>query len=248
MESLTRRLPRLVNATLPLLQRSARTNRVANLPSAPLRKTAPHSTLGKRINLTLNGKFLAYDNVFLRDACTCPRCVHPSTQQKLFRTADIPLDISPTAAETLPDGSVRITWKQRLTGEPAEPHVSLYSREFLSKSRNLRERIRGSYNDQSRELWDRATMQKKNKWMDYNEYMTGGEPVLFSAVKQLEKFGLLFIRNIPDNPDAVEGIAERIGNLKDTFYGKTWDVKSLPDSKNIACVPLLRNSRHARLV
>ena len=56
-------------------------------------------------------------------------------------------------------------------------------------------------------------------------------------MKQLERYGLLFIRNIPDDPDAVEGIAERIGNIKNTFYGKTWDVKSVPDSKNIAFVP-----------
>jgi len=44
----------------------------------------------------------------------------------------------------------------------------------------------------------------------------------------------LFLRNVPDSEKSVEEIAGRIGTLKDTFYGRTWDVKSKPKAKNIA--------------
>lgn len=74
-------------------------------------------------------------------------------------------------------------------------------------------------------------------WIDYAEYMAS-DTTLFEAVRHLTLYGLLFLRGVPETPgqDAVEGIAERIGNIKSTFYGKTWDVRSVPDSKNIACV------------
>lgn len=74
-------------------------------------------------------------------------------------------------------------------------------------------------------------------WIDYADYMAS-DTTLFEAVRHLTLYGLLFLRGVPETPeqDAVEGIAERIGNIKSTFYGKTWDVRSIPDSKNIACV------------
>ncbi|KAK5242008.1 hypothetical protein LTR16_008840, partial [Cryomyces antarcticus] len=44
----------------------------------------------------------------------------------------------------------------------------------------------------------------------------------------------MFLRNVPDSEVEVERIAGRIGNLRDTFYGRTWDVKSVVNAKNIA--------------
>lgn len=75
-------------------------------------------------------------------------------------------------------------------------------------------------------------------WIDYSDYMTS-DAKLFEAVRHLTLYGLLFLRGVPETPeqDAVEGIAERIGNIKNTFYGKTWDVQSVQDSKNIASAP-----------
>lgn len=70
-------------------------------------------------------------------------------------------------------------------------------------------------------------------WVEYDKYMKS-DSALLGALRMLRSHGLVFIRGIPDDSDAVEGLAERIGNLKHTFYGKTWDVKSIKDSKNIA--------------
>lgn len=46
--------------------------------------------------------------------------------------------------------------------------------------------------------------------------------------------GLLLVREVPHYENAVEDMALRIGNLRDTFYGRTWDVKSVPQAKNVA--------------
>lgn len=82
-------------------------------------------------------------------------------------------------------------------------------------------------------------MERNVLWVTYADYMSSDE-ALYSAVRQLVQYGLMFISEIPSSAgeNAVEGIAERIGNLKTTFYGKTWDVKSIADSKNIAYTSL----------
>lgn len=82
-------------------------------------------------------------------------------------------------------------------------------------------------------------MDKEVKWVDYKQYMES-DKALLETLKFLSSHGLVFIRGIPDSSDAVEDLAERIGNLKHTFYGKTWDVKSVKESKNIAYVSLDR--------
>ena len=39
----------------------------------------------------IDGAEVKYDWVFLRDSCQCPKCVDPSTRQKVHHTADVPL-------------------------------------------------------------------------------------------------------------------------------------------------------------
>src|SRR5687768_16036444 len=36
-----------------------------------------------------------YNYIWLRDNCQCSQCVHPNSGQKLFSSANIPLDIKP---------------------------------------------------------------------------------------------------------------------------------------------------------
>ncbi|KAL8924155.1 MAG: hypothetical protein Q9172_002820 [Xanthocarpia lactea] len=60
------------------------------------------------------------------------------------------------------------------------------------------------------------------------------EPDLPGFEDHLHLYGLVFIHSIPSSTDAVTRIAERIGPLKNTLYGSTWDVRSVPSAKNVA--------------
>ncbi|PUU84326.1 hypothetical protein B9Z19DRAFT_1070081 [Tuber borchii] len=196
----------------------------------------------KRVELTLNGMPYAFDNIFLRDACACAHCVDPLTQQKLFQTSDIPQDIRPLAAETLDDGALRITWDPETDIPVANPrrtnHTSLYNAEFLLRYSNHRHIVRHRFNDRAVVLWDRELMGEDVVWLDWEEYFSADDSGLYKALKALSVYGLLFLKNVPSEESSVEKIAQRIGPLKSTFYGKTWDVKSLPESKNIAYTSL----------
>lgn len=240
LRPLTRLGSNVLRRTLVLSSRPSPLIRAAAPRHQELRRSSSSISNGssnsKRLRVTMDNKLVTFDHLFLRDACKCPRCVHPSTQQKLFRTVDIPESIFPKTSEFLPNGTLRITWNNDIPGIPAEgeePHVSEYSPERLKTYSSLRSRIRARYNDQSQVIWDKRVMERDVQWMEYKDYMKS-DRALFGALRALSTHGLVFVRGIPDDSDAVEGLAERIGNLKDTFYGRTWDVKSVKESKNIA--------------
>ncbi|RPB02375.1 Clavaminate synthase-like protein [Choiromyces venosus 120613-1] len=198
----------------------------------------------KRTELLLNGMPCAFDNIFLRDACSCAYCVDPSTQQKLFQTSDIPADIRPLSAMTLEDGAVRITWDPEtdlpVTNPRRENHTSLYSAEFLLRYSKQRHIVRYRFNDRKMVLWDREVMGNDILWLDYEEYISplNDEVGLYKALQALSTYGLFFLKNVPSTPSSVETIASRIGPLKSTFYGSTWNLRSQPSSKNIAYTSL----------
>jgi gamma-butyrobetaine dioxygenase len=92
---------------------------------------------------------------------------------------------------------------------------------------------KAGHNDPARKLWNRSKMEKNVSFIDYEDYMKD-EDKLWEAVLALSQYGLVFLKNCPKDEKAIEGMVERIGELKNTFYGHTWNVKSIKDSKNIA--------------
>jgi len=187
-----------------------------------------------------DGKF-SFDPAFLRDSCTCPRCVDPSSKQKFFETAQIPSTIKAnikTITPTVLDGSgpaFEITWENDVPGYP-DDHTTHISANFLHGSKRASREtryIRGPYSP-PRRFWDSELIAKENLWVDYSAYMNDDD-TLHLVLQHLHTHGLAFIRGVPDNERELEdAIAPRIGPLKRSFYGDTWNVRSVPDAKNIA--------------
>ncbi|KAG0356705.1 hypothetical protein BG005_004353 [Podila minutissima] len=180
--------------------------------------------------------------IWLRDNCPCPACIHPSTRQKLHASSQVPLDITITSHRVLPEG-LELTWSKGLddVGDWEEPaksqpgHKSLYSWDMVLGSyggtpTEHRQRTRMNHEPI---LWDEAMMKERVLWLDYDEYLNTREG-LHKGLKHLQEYGLFFLRGVPTKDQEVATVAERIGHLRHTFYGRTWDVKSVPNAKNIA--------------
>ncbi|KAF2199954.1 Clavaminate synthase-like protein [Delitschia confertaspora ATCC 74209] len=189
------------------------------------------STAPRHVNVTIDGKDIQFDPLFLRDSCTCTRCVDPSSKQKVFQTSDIPPEIE-GASVTVTNNTVELAWKHDVPGFTSE-HRTTHSMEWLRDALNVQEKLHTGVTVDDRVPWNRKTITKDNKWVDFKSYMANDE-ILFDALSHLNKYGLLFLKNVPELEKSVEDIAGRIGVLKDTFYGRTWDVKSKPNAKNIA--------------
>ena len=174
---------------------------------------------------------------WLRDSCTCPSCIHPSTQQKLHRSSDVPTSISPEIVETTP-GGVHISWSD------ADRHRSFFPLSFLNTHANTAA-LHSFHQDVPVALWPTASallaVSKKDLDVPYSDL--GTPRGLLRAITQLQRTGLLFVRGVPhaDTSDAgceLRRLIAHFAELRETFYGATWDVRDVVDSRNIAYTSL----------
>ncbi|BEJ11770.1 hypothetical protein CspHIS471_0202300 [Cutaneotrichosporon sp. HIS471] len=183
----------------------------------------------------------------LRDACPCPSCIHPSTRQKTHTSGEAAREVA-----TLSDVQARMGEADGVPGlfvQWAE-HEGFYPLGLIQ--RLLAGRVRGtSYLEDTlqRNLWDRETFLRdaKNFYTEYSDLHAGkrGEKMdarpeaLLRLLEQLQVYGLAVVRGLPTNKTgnqecALRDLAESVGLLRNTFYGETWDVRNVANSKNVA--------------
>lgn len=169
--------------------------------------------------------------IFLRDACSCPKCVDTSTSQKLFETVDIPLNIEIQSNEATQGDDISVTWRNDIPGY--EHHTSIYSKSSFNKWKSIRHRLQASHSLMIQTPWDRTMIESKNLTLDYDSYMNSPS-TLHKALNHLHNYGLFFLASVPSDTTSISTIGTRIGPLQNTFYGSTWDVRSVPSAKNVA--------------
>jgi len=187
---------------------------------------------------------------WLRDNCTCSLCLQASTKQRLHKSSD---HFSPTA---LPHTVVSIEHKDGLAGlavtwagvhstagagtgvEAAHP-ASFFPLEELVRVSSPSPFTRqdplffptSTWNKQ--QLLDSPTLR-----VPYEEFKSS-PAALHAALAQVTSYGLVVLTGVPtdkteDASCELRAAMEQIGELRHTFYGQTWDVKAIKDSKNIA--------------
>ncbi|KAJ1301326.1 hypothetical protein OPQ81_003727 [Rhizoctonia solani] len=175
---------------------------------------------------------LSYD--WLRDSCQCPRCVHPSTKQKLFRTGDFVRPV-PSGASVTAD-ALHVQW--------SDGHPSVFSLDFLRRYADPtgQARARSHFEDvMARRPWDLALLPSE-RFVDYASIKDDPLP----AYLQLLRYGILIVRGVPhettqrgpEGPAGVSEMANLVGLVRETFYGRFWDVISIRGSTNIAYTDL----------
>lgn len=166
---------------------------------------------------------------YLRDMCKCPQCVDPHSKQRSFRTSDISKDISPRHVKW--DGEqLEVKWYNDIPGY-GEEHTSQWDSKYLHTP------IIDTHDTTSRRMrphrWSGPMMNKMQHWVSYEDYMNN-DGKFTAAMRNLSRLGLIFIKDVPESREMVEKIATRMGPLRNSFYGSTWDVKTVPQAKNVA--------------
>ncbi|CAO3622974.1 unnamed protein product [Mucor hiemalis] len=177
-----------------------------------------------------------YSYLWLRDNCQCPSCLHPSSRQKLHSSADIPLDIKPSAVKIVGE-EAEITWDQPLRhGKAAsDAHVSRFPLDFLKRYQSEKASEEFRFNHILPQTWNNE--EYKLDWVSYDNYMNSDEG-LNTVVQRLYNKGLVFLKDVPLTDEACTKVAERIGPVQETFYGRDFDVKNVAKSINIAYTSL----------
>jgi alpha-ketoglutarate-dependent taurine dioxygenase len=152
------------------------------------------------------------------------------SKQRNFRTSDIPVDIKPNSIKW-DQSSLEVTWENDIPGFDSS-HTSRYAiseldgitRYSVTSDTGLK---------RHRVNWDGPLMEELQHWVSYEDYMNNG-PEFTRAMRNLSVLGLIFVKDVPDSREMVEKLATRIGPLRNTFYGPTWDVRTVPQAKNVA--------------
>jgi alpha-ketoglutarate-dependent taurine dioxygenase len=204
-----------------------------NASAAPQRTAKRHSFYVGAQELYLHlgpKKTLTLPYTYLRDLCQCRVCKDEHSKQRSFRTSDIPTNIAPSRVNW--DGKkLSITWARDILGSE-NAHESTWDRSFLQRPVLNTHRQHSSRNS-GPVSWVKSRMDKMQHWVSYEDYMNDEFKFAFS-MRQLQRLGLIFVKDIPESRQMVEKIATRMGPLRNTFYGSTFDVRTVPEATNVA--------------
>ncbi|KAJ3554997.1 hypothetical protein NM688_g2814 [Phlebia brevispora] len=176
-------------------------------------------------------KGTTYPFRWLRDSCQCPECVHSSNRQKLHRTTDIPADIRPAIdGVQATDAGVQVTW--------TSGHRSSFTDSFLQTYGSL-DTLHEFHHDVQPVVWDKNQLVEsaEHLFVPYEDLRRPSG--LLSAITQLTQYGLLFVTGVPTQETSndtceTRKLAQRFGEIRNTFYGELWDVINVRNSTNIA--------------
>ncbi|BGP48658.1 hypothetical protein JCM10450v2_004534 [Rhodotorula kratochvilovae] len=223
------------------LSRMYQLESVATTPHAPSSSTTLRFVTPSAPN---EPRTLALPNLFLRDASIHPDHVHPASQQKLFRTTDIPLDgkLIGYGVHDIPGkGDCLVTeWSTPVRGAPVKTaKLSVVPVDFLVGILQGDE----AHAQQEGTLpaatpWDRAQLERTLVRTPYDAFQSD-DGALAHTLEALITDGIAIVTGVPTQERAghnteLRRLVERIGSLRRTWYGDLWDVKAEEGSLNIA--------------
>lgn len=163
---------------------------------------------------------------WLRDNCPCPRCRDPRNGQKLFQITDLPTDLALGAVRPAADG-VEVDWAP-------DGHRSVYSTRWLTAHRPGTGGDPGDRRGENgKTLWTAADLNGRLPEAGWAEYQ--GDPAVRARVlESVVGLGFAVLRDVPCRPGQVLEVAETFGYVRETNYGRLFDVRVEPDPSNLA--------------
>ena len=181
--------------------------------------------MGADLELVAGGRPLRFPAVWLRDNCPCPECLDPGTGQKLTDITGLPNGLGITLVEDAGE-SVLVTFGP-------DQHRACYSRAWLAV--HALDGDGGADGDgrteDDKELWLPADLETGVPAMSWPSYLAGGKAEALAAVLRL---GFVLLSGVPPVPGAVLDVAASFGYVRETNYGRLFDVRVEPAPGNLA--------------
>jgi gamma-butyrobetaine dioxygenase/trimethyllysine dioxygenase len=167
-----------------------------------------------------------FPNIWLRDNCSCDSCGDHSGGSRFFELGMMSGDLT-IKDIGVNDGVIKLNWN-------SDGHVTLYDASWL-RSHCLSKEERGIRLHKPI-LWDKE-LKGHVPEADYDLARTDETERLkiFDAVRD---YGLCLIRNMPAEPEETEKLAELVSIIRETHYGRMFEIVSTPDSVLVANKPV----------
>jgi gamma-butyrobetaine dioxygenase len=158
---------------------------------------------------------------FLRDNCPCAECRDPVSGQRLIAITDLAPQLSVTA---IPDkaGGLHITFGP-------DGHQAVFSPEWLA---NLTAPAMPGRSEATRQLWHAADFPAdppSTPWADYQ----ASDATRLNCLRRLLATGFMLLRGVPPRAGAVLTVASSFGYVRETNYGRLFDVRVEPNAPNL---------------
>jgi gamma-butyrobetaine dioxygenase len=174
---------------------------------------------GPDLELTIGGQVLRFPAVWLRDNCPCPECVAPRTTQKLKDITDLPNGVAVTHAECAA-GSVTVTFAP-------DQHRATFSRSWLIAQAPGPDGDGDGRTEDDKQLWlpaDLAPGTGQFPRASWPRYL--GQPAeRIRALAAVRRLGFVLLHDVPPGPGAVLEVAASFGFVRETNYGRLFDVR-----------------------
>ena len=173
---------------------------------------------------------LGFPAVWLRHNCPCPDCRDPVTGQRLIQITAIPNGLAAAVTAQTPD-AVEVQF------DPGG-HRAVFSRAWLA-----------AHSPEAAEP-DPRTEDAKTLWLPSDLLEPGGglcqqvtgewksyvldDAVWAGCLDAVARYGFVLLRGVPTELGTVERVAETVGYVRETNYGRVFDVRVEPDPDNLA--------------
>jgi gamma-butyrobetaine dioxygenase len=170
-----------------------------------------------------DGRRSVFHHIWLRDNCTCSQCGDRSGGHRYLELGSIDLDITPDEVSIDSSGSLRIRWHgegHQSSYTPAWLREHCYSTDSIAKRR------------QHPVLWDSTLNGKISEW-DYDIILTN-ESSRLRMFQCINDYGFAIINGVPALEEQIEALAAIFGFIRETHYGRIFDLISTPQQRILA--------------
>ncbi|TPI28186.1 DUF971 domain-containing protein [Mesorhizobium sp. B3-1-6] len=156
---------------------------------------------------------------WLRLACECEICGDTASGKRWLTPADVPADIRATSVEISSDGTMDVVWQ--------DGHASRFAAGFLAV-------YAGRVGDFGAphfhpELWNSDLSRRLGRFAF--DAVVEDDEALFHSLRALRDHGVAMLTGVPAEPEATLRVAGRYGPVRETSYGKVFDLISRPDAR-----------------
>jgi gamma-butyrobetaine dioxygenase len=170
-----------------------------------------------------DGHTSKFHYLWLRDNCHCSECRHPTSHQRLFETADIPLSIMPSFVNHDVAHGIEIQWRPN-------DHRSFFDSKWLrSHCYSEAERNKRKHRPV---IWGRDFDVSKAE-IDHAEILAGDAGVL-RWLEMVSDYGFAIAHGVPPKVHEIERVADLVGTLHETNFGRWFDIVSKPEPGHLA--------------
>ena len=164
---------------------------------------------------------------WLRDNCPCAGCRDPVSGQRRLDIASLPAGLA-VAEVTATAGQVAVLFAP-------DGHRAVFDREWLAAHSRGPDPRHGDdpRTEDAKRLWPVDAPDGRLAAASWPRYQ--GDAAYRRACQQaILREGLLLLAGVPDEPGTVLAVAASLGYVRETNYGRLFDVRAEPDAPNLA--------------